>query len=153
MEHQVALDFAAELKERMIPYQLRYVFIPGHTDQKEDTDALIAWAAEQPSLQVLYCPMQCCQRPSSGLTTSSSAMRGPCFLLIPSAADATVFCDVDIIQFIELLPYHELGVNKWKELGYKYPLEGTPRPTMESILDFMQRCSDAGVEVRCTNVT
>ena len=34
---------------------------------------------------------------------------------------------------IDVLPYHTLGVFKWKELGIKYGLEGVPTPTKEEV--------------------
>jgi pyruvate formate lyase activating enzyme len=34
---------------------------------------------------------------------------------------------------IELLPYHRLGVHKWRTLGRAYPLADVPEPSEDSI--------------------
>lgn len=46
-----ALKFAAELKQRNIPFWLRYVLIPGHTDDNAGIRKLIDFCHDQPSLQ------------------------------------------------------------------------------------------------------
>ena len=96
------LRFAEELRKRMIPFRLRYVLIPGYTDDDEGVEKAIDWAARQPSLEC-----------------------------------------------VELLPYHELGVNKWKEMGLDYPLLGVKPPDNRSVRRFKHMCKQRGVPVIC----
>lgn len=48
-----ALRFANELRQQNIPFWLRYVLIPGHTDDKDGIKRLAEFAHQhQPALQV-----------------------------------------------------------------------------------------------------
>lgn len=38
------------------------------------------------------------------------------------------------IEKIEVLPYHEMGVYKWKNMGLNYPLEGQAIPSKEECI-------------------
>ena len=37
------------------------------------------------------------------------------------------------VERVEVLPYHTLGVFKWKELGFEYQLEGINPPTKDRV--------------------
>ena len=37
------------------------------------------------------------------------------------------------VEKVEILPYHTMGVSKYKELGIKYPLEGIETPSREQV--------------------
>lgn len=62
-------------------------------------------------------------------------------VLVPSVTDdendlimLRKFIDtLSTVEKIEVLPYHTLGVFKWKKLGLDYPLEGVPTPTEQQI--------------------
>ncbi len=45
---------------------------------------------------------------------------------------------LDNVEKVEVLPYHTLGVYKWKELGYQYQLEGIDPPTDERVANAKQ---------------
>ncbi|GFI36171.1 pyruvate formate-lyase-activating enzyme [Lachnospiraceae bacterium] len=62
-------------------------------------------------------------------------------VLVPGGSDQDeylyrlrAFLDtLDNVERIEVLPYHTLGMYKWKELGLDYPLEGVEPPSAERI--------------------
>ena len=41
------------------------------------------------------------------------------------------FKDYKTIQKVEIIPYHKLGIHKWKVMGWKYELEDVPENTPE----------------------
>ena len=51
LQQQHARAFAEQLKQRNIPFWLRYVLLPGYTDAPGDIQALIDFCREQPTLQ------------------------------------------------------------------------------------------------------
>ncbi len=109
----------------------RYVYIPGFTDAPEDLEALIAWAKDQPSLQVSSVQMW---RSSSAMATCSP----------PSSHS------IDTLKAIELLPYHVLGRNKWEAMGMRYPLDGvTHTPAHAEVQAAVDRIRAAGLDVIC----
>lgn len=40
---------------------------------------------------------------------------------------------LETLKRLEVLPYHTMGLFKWKKLGIPYPLEGVPTPTEEEV--------------------
>jgi pyruvate formate lyase activating enzyme len=64
------------------------------------------------------------------------------FVLVPGLTDgpdeiaevADLAADLgSIVDRVEVLPYHRLGVDKYAAIGRAYPLLGTPTPTRESV--------------------
>lgn len=41
--------------------------------------------------------------------------------------------DMDNIEKVELLPYHQLGAHKWEAMGYEYPLADVSPPNKETM--------------------
>lgn len=60
-----------------------------------------------------------------GLNDSKSDIQGVIDFLTP-------FKDCKNFKGVDLLPYHKLGVNKYRQLNMEYPLDGTPDSVLES---------------------
>lgn len=62
-------------------------------------------------------------------------------VLVPGISDDDAFLTrtrdfirtLSNIRRVEILPYHTLGVGKYKELGIPYPLDGVPSPSPERV--------------------
>lgn len=40
----------------------------------------------------------------------------------------------NIVERVDILPFHQMGTNKWEQMGKVYPLKNLPTPTKESIM-------------------
>lgn len=47
--------------------------------------------------------------------------------------------DLNNFKGVDLLPYHKMGVNKYNQLGWEYPIEGDPKLS-EADLDRIEKC-------------
>jgi pyruvate formate lyase activating enzyme len=86
MDVAPTLEFARRLAGRKRPVWLRYVLVPGLTDDAEDIGKIAAFAA--------------------GLGN---------------------------VQRVDVLPFHQMGMFKWKRLGIPYTLEETAPPSQDLV--------------------
>ena len=52
------------------------------------------------------------------------------------------------VEWVEVLPFHQLGTFKWKELGVKYELADTPPAGPELLARVLGQFRDAGCNAR-----
>jgi pyruvate formate lyase activating enzyme len=86
MDVRPTLDFARRLADRRRPVWVRYVLVPGVTDDPDDIAKLASFAG--------------------GLGN---------------------------VQRVDVLPFHQMGRFKWKELGTPYALENVETPTNDAV--------------------
>ena len=63
------------------------------------------------------------------------------------AALGQKFGSCSCIQRVEILPYHRLGEYKWKELWWKYELDGVETPSQESLIQAKNLLAESFKEV------
>lgn len=84
--NKISLEFAKFLEENKIKFWLRYVLVPGYTDNTSDIEEL-----------------------------------------------GSYFRNYKMIERIELLPYHTLGIEKYNSLKINYKLKNIKTPTKQEI--------------------
>jgi pyruvate formate lyase activating enzyme len=78
------------------------------------------------------------------------------FVLVPGLTDdpanvaavGRVVAPMRNVEWLEVLPFHQLGAFKWKTLHLDYPLANTPTPTPEQVAATMNILRNAGCRVR-----
>jgi len=73
-----------------------------------------------------------------GLTDDSANVEGVAKFVAP----------MKNVEWVEVLPFHQLGTFKWKELGQKYDLADTPPAPPELLLRVLGQFRDAGCNAR-----
>ena len=76
------------------------------------------------------------------------------FVLVPGLTDdlddiakiAEFAAGLGNVERVEVLPFHQLGRFKWKQLGIKYHLETTEPPTLEVVDSAIAVFREAGLE-------
>lgn len=97
---QPTLDFGVRLAERGTEIWVRFVLVPGLTDEVANVAAVADYVA-----------------------TLSTVTR------------------------VEVLPFHQMGRDKWASLGMKYELEDTPTPTPELVERVRGQFRERGLQV------
>ncbi len=100
MPQIVAMKFLETMETMAIPYYMRYLYIPGYSDDYKDIDKFIDLAKSMKSMKA-----------------------------------------------IEFLPYHRLGVDKWKNMGMNYELESVPIPSKKNIDEIKNYMINSGLKV------
>ena len=95
---QPTLDFGARLAALDKPVWVRFVLVPGLTDDPENVARVADIVAGWPN-----------------------------------------------VQRVEVLPFHNMGADKWRELGIRYNLENTKPPTSRSLKETLQAFRDRGI--------
>jgi pyruvate formate lyase activating enzyme len=95
------LAFAERLQKMGKPVWVRFVMVPGLTDQPENVEKIARFVA----------PMK-------------------------------------NVEWVEVLPFHQMGEFKWKTMGMEYPLADTPTPTAEQVSAVHEIFRSAGCRVR-----
>jgi len=78
------------------------------------------------------------------------------FVLVPGLTDSKENLEklvgfvetLSNVEFVEILPFHQMGERKWKEMGYEYKLSNTHKPTDEEMESARQIFVDKGIVVR-----
>ena len=100
MEVGLVLDFARRLADRKRPIWLRYVLVPGLSDDPEHISRLASFAAS-----------------------------------------------LGIVERVDVLPFHQMGRFKWKELKLNYTLNDIQPPTVEAVEDACAQFRVQGLKV------
>ncbi|MET0789249.1 MAG: pyruvate formate-lyase-activating protein [Cellulomonas sp.] len=98
---QPTLDFAARLRDRGVRTWVRFVLVPGLTDDPDNVAAVAGHVAAMGS----------------------------------------------VVERVEVLPFHQMGRDKWADLGMTYQLETTQPPTPELVERVRATFRDRGLAV------
>jgi pyruvate formate lyase activating enzyme len=78
------------------------------------------------------------------------------FVMVPGLTDhpdnvekiARFVAPMKNVEWVEVLPFHQMGEFKWKAMGLEYPLAATPTPTPDQVKAVHDIFRNAGCRVR-----
>lgn len=79
------------------------------------------------------------------------------FVLVPNLTDpvenikglAEFIATLDNVEQVEVLPFHQMGIYKWEQLGYEYQLKDATPPSPELIAKTIHIFQSYGLKVQC----